>query len=348
MQTNINHPLATQAISKKLRWQNTARELVQFCRDVEASAAFHNFILAIIILAGILVGLDTSKVFVEQYGYALNTLGNLVLWIFILEIIIKIAARGRRPLTYLEDPWNVFDFVIVALSIAEPILPINASFIPVLRLARILRVLRLLTVIPDLRLLVGTLLRSISSIGYIGIFLLLLFYMFGTAGVFIFGDNDPVHFRNLPTAMLSLYRIVTLEDWTDVMYINMYGCAEYGYDGNEAICTDSYGSPLGSAIFFVTFVLLGTMIVLNLFIGVVLNSMEQVNAERSLETLAKKRRSDNTSIADEIQIIQSQISNLNSQLELLNHRLHVEVHELVEVPQQQNSKRNSTKRRMLP
>ena len=80
-------------------------------------------------------------------------------------------------------------------------------------------------------------------------------------------------------SMLSLFRVVTLEDWTDVMYINMYGCENYGYGGNEDLCTNSTPNPAGSVLFFVSFVLIGTMIMLNLFIGVIMTGMDEAKQE---------------------------------------------------------------------
>jgi len=294
--------------------------VTKYCRNIVATHWFNNFILAVIILAGVLIGLDTNKQFVSQHKEILDFLANLVLWIFIIEVIIKITAEGKDPLNYFRDPWNVFDFSIVALSLAEPLIPGNTAFLPVLRLARILRVMRLVAAIPDLRLLVGTLLRSVSSIGYIGLFLMLLFYMFGTTGVFIFGDNDPRHFGTLPITMLTLFRVVTLEGWTDLMYINMYGCDQYGYSEYEHLCTDPSAMPVTSVIYFVSFVTIGTMIVLNLFIGVIVESMEEVKVERELETQTALRLSNNITISDEFELLHTQLHELNGALELIRHR----------------------------
>ncbi|MEO0404757.1 MAG: ion transporter, partial [Bacteroidota bacterium] len=155
----------------------------------------------------------------------------------------------------------------------------GGSSVAILRLLRLLRVLKLIKALPKLQLLVNSLLKSIPSLGYVSLLLLLLFYIYAVAGVFFFGENDPIHFENLQMSMLSLFRVVTLEDWTDVMYINMFGCENYGYDGNEALCTNSSGNPMLSVAFFVTFVLIGTMIMLNLFIGVIMAAMEESKEE---------------------------------------------------------------------
>ena len=116
--------------------------------------------------------------------------------------------------------------------------------------------------------------------GYVSVLLFLLFYIYSVAAVFFFGKNDPVHFADLQTSFLTMFRVVTLEDWTDVMYINMFGCENYGYGGSEVHCVASQGNPLFAALFFVSFVLLGTMIFLNLFIGVIMNGMDEARLEQ--------------------------------------------------------------------
>ncbi|MDG1477472.1 MAG: ion transporter, partial [Vicingaceae bacterium] len=95
-------------------------------------------------------------------------------------------------------------------------------------------------------------------------------------------DNDPIHYSDLQTSMLSLFRVVTLEDWTDIMYINMFGCENYGYDGNMDLCLNSTPQSALSITYFVSFVLIGTMIFLNLFIGVIMEGMDEAKAEMQL------------------------------------------------------------------
>ena len=114
---------------------------------------------------------------------------------------------------------------------------------------------------------------------YVCLLLTLLFYIYGTMAVFLYSENDPVHFKDLQTSMLSLFRVATLEDWTDIMYINMYGSDNYGYEINVArILT----IPPRSSDFFSSFVFIGTMVVPNLVIGVIMNSwMRCANTSRT-------------------------------------------------------------------
>ena len=128
--------------------------------------------------------------------------------------------------------------------------------------------------------------------GYIGALLSILFYIYACLGTFLFRANDPVHFESLHISLLSLFRVATLEDWTDIMYINMYGSDSYGYtpqDIQEWQPVPS-SSPLGAALFFVSFVLMGTMVILNLVIGVIMSSMEDMKAEVSLQEEMKRRQ----------------------------------------------------------
>lgn len=232
-------------------------------------------------MAGVLVGLQTYKSFYAENEIIFNIIDKSILIIFTLEVIIKILAEGNKPFNFFRSGWNIFDFTIVVLCLGEPFFAESAVFLPVLRLIRVLRVLRLVTAIPKLQLIVGTLLRSLPSMFYVGILLSLIFYIYGTMGVFIFADNDPIHFRNLQTSLLTLFSINTLEGWADIFYINYYGSDKFGYSDEDILNwkPSSSAMPLVSVLFFISFICIGTMIVLNLVIGVIMNSMNEMNDE---------------------------------------------------------------------
>ena len=259
--------------------------MVELCKKIADAKWFQNGVTIAIIIAGVLVGAATYADFAARNEAILELLNLIVLIIFIIEVVVKLIAEVPKPWNYFKDAWNVFDFIIVAAAF----LPFGGSSIAILRLLRLLRVLKLIKALPKLQMLVGALLKSIPSMGYVSILLLLLFYIYAVAGVFFFGENDPIHFADLQTSMLSLFRVVTLEDWTDIMYINMFGCENYGYDGNMDVCTMSTANPAGSVFFFVSFVLIGTMIFLNLFIGVIMNGMDEARAEMAEADDAEKR-----------------------------------------------------------
>ena len=297
--------------------------MIEFCKSVSASALFQRFIIATILLAGIVVGAQTYDGFALRNQGVLLVLDQAIVAIFAIEALIKITAEGKRPFRYFKNPWNVFDFIIVTACLLEPFVQLGGTFLPVLRLARILRVLRLVTAIPKLQLLVSCLLKSLPSMFYVSILLFLLFYIYGTMAVFFYGENDPIHFRNLQTSILSLFRVVTLEDWTDVMYINMYGSNHYGYSDLDLDIwnPESTASPTGAALFFVSFVLIGTMIVLNLVIGVIMNSMEESNAEMAIKQELLKRKSNPEPLRDGIHDLQVELKKMSKEMDVIKKML---------------------------
>ena len=297
--------------------------MIEFCKSVSASALFQRFIIATILLAGIVVGAQTYDGFALRNQGVLLVLDQAIVAIFAIEALIKITAEGKRPFRYFKNPWNVFDFIIVTACLLEPFVQLGGTFLPVLRLARILRVLRLVTAIPKLQLLVSCLLKSLPSMFYVSILLFLLFYIYGTMAVFFYGENDPIHFRNLQTSILSLFRVVTLEDWTDVMYINMYGSNHYGYSDSDLDIwnPESTASPTGAALFFVSFVLIGTMIVLNLVIGVIMNSMEESNAEMAIKQELLKRKSNPEPLRDGIHDLQVELKKMSKEMDVIKKML---------------------------
>lgn len=261
----------------------------QLCQRLVASGAFTIFIVTCIVIAGILVGVETFPGMWERYGALFHVLDGVILAIFTIEIIIKIVACGRRPWDYFKDGWNIFDFSIVAVCF----LPLAGSYAVVLRLFRLLRVIRLVTVVPKLQLLVTALLRSLPSMFYVCLLLFLLFYIYAVLGVMLFSENDPIHFGDLWLSFLSLFRIVTLEDWTDIMYLQIYGSDIYdGYNQSvEGLKINPQAMPIIGVLYFTSFVLAGTMIMLNLVIGVIINGMDEAQkevADRSLHEMLTK------------------------------------------------------------
>ena len=282
--------------------------MVKICQKIAEAKWFQNAVTIAILVAGVLVGMATYTEFAEENEAILEIFNKIVLVIFIIEVLVKLIAEIPKPWKYFTDAWNIFDFIIVAAAF----MPFGGSSIAILRLLRLLRVLKLIKALPKLQMLVGALLKSIPSMGYVSILLLLLFYIYAVAGVFFFGENDPIHFENLQTSMLSLFRVVTLEDWTDVMYINMFGCENYGYDGNMDLCTMSTANPGGSAFFFVSFVLIGTMIFLNLFIGVIMTGMDEAKTEMATADELEKKGStiDITDLENKLEEMQVMITQL--------------------------------------
>lgn len=259
--------------------------MAAFCQKIARAKWFKHSITALIVFAGVLVGCETYPNVVARFGAEITILNEVILWIFVLEILIKLVAEGSRPWRFFFDGWNVFDFVIVGAAFVPGV----GQFAVTLRLLRLLRVLKLLSALPRLQVLVSALLKSIPSMFSVALLLSILFYVYAVAAVFLFRENDPIHFRSLEMSFLSLFRVVTLEDWTDIMYIQMYGSDVYGYTAEDlakyAAVIKPHGQPVLGALFFVSFVMLGTMVVLNLFIGVIMTGMDQAQEEQEAAML---------------------------------------------------------------
>ena len=221
---------------------------------------FERVIIAFILVNGVILGMETSPSLVEHYGHLMHLGNHVILGIFILEAVLKMIAVAPHVDRYFRDGWNVFDFSVIVFSL----IPATGEFAMIARLARLLRVLRLVSTIPELRLIVSTLVRSIPSMMHVMTLMSVIFYIYAITGYQLFHEHDPTHWRSLGISLLTLFRVVTLEDWTDVMYAAM----EFHYL---------------SWIYFVSFVILGTFVVVNLFIAVVINNLDEAKAERLAE-----------------------------------------------------------------
>ena len=232
----------------------------QIAQKIIQHKHFEHFIIGVILISAVLIGLETSADIVAEYGAWINLGNQLVLAIFIIEAALKIYAVAPKISEYFNKGWNIFDFSIILLAL----LPSTGDFAMLARLARLLRVLRLISAIPELRLIVATLMRSIPSMGNIILLMSVIFYIYAVAGQQLFHEHDPEHWHNIGISLLTLFRIVTLEDWTDVMYTAMEINPFYW-------------------IYFVSFVVLGTFVIINLFIAVVINNLEEAKQDRLAE-----------------------------------------------------------------
>ncbi|RLN86481.1 hypothetical protein BBJ28_00003675 [Nothophytophthora sp. Chile5] len=242
---------------------------------------FSLFVTCVIVLAGLMVGLQTSPEVTGVLGGLLSGLDTAILAVFTTEVVLKLLSEGLEPWQYFRSAWNTFDCIIVVGSFTRG----TGGMLTMLRLLRLLRVLKLVRAFPQLQVIVSALLKGLSSIGYIGLILLLCFYVFGIVGNMLFADNDPFHFQYLHFAMLSLFQMATMDGWSDVLYINYYGCDLYGYDSYRALgyTCKSHGSGFVAVLYFVTFIVLGAMVLITLFIGVVTTSMEEATQEMEAE-----------------------------------------------------------------
>ena len=144
--------------------------------------------------------------------------------------------------------------------------------------------------LPQLAIIVEALIDGVKSIGFIGIILLMVFYVFAIIGVMLFSQNDQYNFRNIHTAMLTLVEIITLSSWGDIMYKNIYGCDVYEMDENyNNECENPQRLGFGVAAYFMIFDVIGSWVLLSLFIGAITASMDEANEAHEVSVALEKR-----------------------------------------------------------
>ena len=167
----------------------------------------------------------------------------------------------------------------------------------------------MITFLPKLRLLIGALVKSIPSMGYIILLISILFYVYAIVGVFVFGTSDPTHFGDLHHSLVTLFKVLTLEGWTDIMNTHIYGPVS---DGNMQIIS------VWPFIYFASFILIGAMIIMNLFIGVIMNSMQESQNELTQEL--QKIKFQDIKSEELYKLLLNKIDDLRNEIQALNNR----------------------------
>jgi voltage-gated sodium channel len=234
------------------------------CARISDSTWFQGAVTAVIIANAAVLGMETYDSLDRDYGALLDTLNDVFLGVFTLEIAIRLTAFGRRPQDFFKSGWNTFDFVVVALAYV----PWVRQSVTLLRMARLLRVARLVSVMPGLRLVIAAIARSLAPIASLLVLNFFLLYLYGMLGWILYSDHDPERFGTIGNSLLTLFQVLTLEGW------------------NEVLATEMKLSSW-SWVYFVSFVLVGTFVILNVVIAVIVNSMEEVHAMEEKRELAK-------------------------------------------------------------
>jgi len=260
---------------------------MEWLRKVVLDPRTERFIIAVIILNAVVLGLETSKITMKSYGRVLEILDHIMLGIFVVELTARIIVHRWA---FFRDPWSVFDFVVVAIALV----PATETF-TVLRALRVLRVLRLITAIPTLKAVVAGLLASLPGMVSIVFLIGLLYYVFAIIAIKLFGTDNPELFGTLGRSLYTLFTVMTLEGWTNDVAKPVMEHHPWAW------------------IFFVTYIVLTTFMVLNLFIGVVVNAMqaEAVKAE------AEEREVERVIIHEEAAPILAEVKRLSSELAAL-------------------------------
>ncbi|WDE01091.1 ion transporter [Thalassomonas actiniarum] len=219
-------------------------------KKLDSSNIFQGIVIAVIILSALLIGAKTHDLPPQAFAL-LSALDVGVTVFFVIEIVIRYLAFPEKK-KFFKSGWNIFDTVIVIGSL----IPTGGSGVLLARLLRVFRVLRLVSMVPELRILINALLKAIPRMGYIGLLMFVIFYIYAAIGSILFNQINEVLWGDLSISMLTLFRVATFEDWTDVMYETM------------AVHPMSW-------IYYLSFIFLTAFIFLNMMVGTVLEVMGQ-------------------------------------------------------------------------
>lgn len=235
-------------------WFARTRELA---RRITESPAFQSFIVAVIVVNAITLGLETTRAGDGNLSPFLHLVDRVALAIFVVELSLKLLAQGRR---FFASGWNVFDLCIVAISFFPA-----AGGLSVLRVLRVLRVTRLFSVVPSMRVIVEALVGAIPGMTSIMLVLGLIFYISAVLTTRLFGDHFPSQFGDLGVSSLTLFQLMTLDGWS-----------------GEIVRPVMERYPW-SWVFFISFIIITSFAVLNLFIGVLMSNIEAQQEEREVQ-----------------------------------------------------------------
>jgi voltage-gated sodium channel len=258
--------------------------MVEFAKRVTTSKPFCIVITASILLNAVLLGVETSRTVMDAVGNWLYALNYLFKAIFLIEITLRLIAFHPNYRRFFKDGWNVFDFVIVAVTTV----PLGGDYANVGRVLRLLRVIRLVTVSEDLKLIVSTMFRSIPSMGHVILLLSMLLYVYGVAGFYMFHTVDPANWGTLGRSLLSLFQVVTLEGWADLQ---------------AAVLPERPWAW----VFFGSFIVIGVFVVINLFIAVVMNNLEKAKDEQQAAADRKRPGGD---VLERLERLKSEIDEI--------------------------------------
>ena len=254
------------------------------------SRLFTAFVTAVIIVNAVTLGLETSPAMTGSIGPLLHLTDTVALWIFTAELALKLRVYGAR---FFRDGWNVFDLIIVTVAWIPAAGPLS-----VLRALRIMRVLRLVSVIPSMRNVVGALFNALPGMGSIVAVLLLVFYIAAVMATNLFGNAFPGWFGSIGTSMFSLFQIMTLESWSMGIVRPVMEVYPHAW------------------MFFVPFIVITSFTVLNLFIALIVNSMQLLNSETSeeIQETAEMAHGEREALAQQIDALAKEVRSLRRQL----------------------------------
>lgn len=255
------------------------------------SRYFEAFVVAVILVGAVSAGLKTFP-FASNFEWVFASLDVGITIIFCVELALRFVATDKpRARSFFKDGWNLFDSLIVAISLV----PLNnGELVLVARILRVFRLMRLISFIPELRLLVNSFISVIPKLGYLCLLIFILFYLYATVGATVFSSINPELWGDVSLSMLTLFRVMTLEAWTDVMYETM---EVYPW----------------SWAYFVSFIVLTAFAFLNMLIGIVVKVIEEESLK--IDEGAKLAEEQRKQLLEGLGIVQEELKSFRDQLE---------------------------------
>ena len=222
---------------------------VDFFLKIRNSKVFNGIVISVIVASAIYAGVSSYDISPEYTVY-LDLFDYAITLFFLIEIIIRMISE-RSLIKFFSNGWNIFDFLIVTISLV-PINNVESVFVA--RLLRIIRVLRIITVVPAFRHIIDSLVQTIPRVGFIALLMFIFMYVWGAIGTMFFGPVDPENWGNIGLALITLVQVATYDDWAAIMG-NVIEVYPYAW------------------IFFVSFIIINAVILLNMVIGVIVDVM---------------------------------------------------------------------------
>ena len=265
-------------------------QLSEVFERLKSNKPFEWLVVTVIIVSAMMIGAKSYQIN-ESVLQILYIMDWAITIFFLFEIIVRFLAEDKKA-DFFKSGWNIFDTLIVLVSL----IPINDSELALLgRLIRIFRVLRMISIIPQLRILMNSLIKALPQLGYVCLFMFIIFYIYAAIGTTFFDEINPVLWGDISTSLLTLFRVMTFEDWTDVMYETM---TVYGW----------------SWAFYLTFIFLTAFAFLNMTIGIVVKVLDQEQEAESqrdrLESHGGQEEPDRYELQREIRELKALIKQL--------------------------------------
>jgi voltage-gated sodium channel len=275
---------------------------VKWLARIVYSSQFELFIAFIILVNAVSLALLTMPDIDPEVKETLSELDTFALYLYLAELIMRMVSYGKRPWEFFRQGWNIFDFTIVVLSFG-----VFTGETIILRLLRIFRLIRIFRFLPEVRVLTSSVVKSLPPLMSVGVLIFLALFIYGMAGVYLFGEQLPDSWGNITLALTSLFILLTLENFPNYL--------------EEAVEVSPWALP-----FYLSYIFIVVFTVLNVLIGIVLNAMDEAREENKER---KRKISELDAIVHEVdditadgEVTEDEINRLREQLKIMETILH--------------------------